>query len=831
MARYKNDPALKGYDAGDTFNYAVWTANSELTLCNVPWDSSYKDVWGASDTNALNDYIDGIGDSTTITNAMYARIDEPIAIDMPLGRAQRYNYIRVFNPAQPVGVGEDLPKYYYYFIRGVRHVAPETTEIIVQLDVWQTYSRLVQFGRAYIERGHIGIANEHNFRNYGRDFLTVPEGLDTGSEYINVASVRETIMEPMTFAPDNVNGHFGKFNVMAISTVDLNGDFGTPEAPKAPSAKPVHQQGGLPSGAGVYFWDTATEFLAFLSDFSSFPWVTAGIVSITLIPERDRYLSIPGYVTDESEKNPVTKARQWYGAPRVRRDLFKSWRDSSDVIEYLPARYRHLKKFFTAPYCVIELTFGAGSAVVLKPESWNSSDASVLESISVAAPDIRVGFIPLNYNGRNATAPGGYRDWTRDGDYLDIGIYLSSFPTLPIVNNGQILALAQSARSIAAQYNSSDMSYQRALQGNRLAQSQADAAINASANLSNIGMSADQQQTGIQQNLAAQTALLNMIGGTASGAGMGAFAGPGGAIAGAAGGLVNGAMGMLSQGMQADAVNQSLGVRMSSGAASRDVNTGLGVMLRDSNRSLADSAAHGDYANARSAMDAKIQDMQTLPHAMSGQFGGETFNLVNNDMALTLKIKMVDQAAISVVGEYWLRYGYPVRRSAMIPNDLHVMSRFSYWKLLEVYLITAAMPEGYKQALRGILENGVTVWKNPLDIGRVDFADNVPLPGVVIDGYVPPHWEPEPEPEPPVTFKKRKRNMLVFATNDNGMKYALAGTSPGTEANFIITDSVSLSNQFLAACGVDEPVLVDTAKFYELQALYTGPVVTVLDVE
>ena len=73
--------------------------------------------------------------------------------------------------------------------------------------------------------------------------------------------------------------------------------------------------------------------------------------------------------------------------------------------------------------------------------------------------------------------------------------------------------------------------------------------------------------------------------------------------------------------------------------------------------------------------------------------------------------------------------------------------------------------------------------------------------------------------------------MLVFATNDNGMKYALAGTSPGTEANFIITDSVSLSNQFLVACGVDEPVLVDTAKFYELQALYTGPVVTVLDVE
>ena len=102
MAKYKGDPANSGYNVGDEFNYEVWTADSELTLCNVPWDVVYKDVVHFEFTNALNEYIDANGDTTTISNAMYARIDEPISIDMSLGRVQRYNYIRVFNFAQPV---------------------------------------------------------------------------------------------------------------------------------------------------------------------------------------------------------------------------------------------------------------------------------------------------------------------------------------------------------------------------------------------------------------------------------------------------------------------------------------------------------------------------------------------------------------------------------------------------------------------------------------------------------------------------------------------------------------------------------------------------------
>ena len=818
MAKYKGDPANTDYDAGDFFNYEVWDANSELTLCNVPWDAIYKDVVHFESTNDLNRYIDENGDITKIRNASYARINEPIAIDTPFGRASQFNYIRVYNPAQPIA--GDTPKYFYYFIRDIRHVAGNNTEISVQLDVWQTYIRQVQFGRAYIDRGHIGIANMHNFRNYGRDYLTIQEGLDIGADYITVDSKNVNIMDPFQ------NGSEPTFNVMAISTIDLNGDHGTEAAPKNPSAKPTFMQSGVPSGAGIYVWDNARDFMSFLSDFSKKPWVTAGIVSITLLPAQERWFQY-GF-NYGGAKDPVTKARAGYIAPQVRRDLFKDWRTAASIQNYIPARYRHLKKFLTSPYCMLELTYNAGSAIVLKPEAWNSKDASIVEMLSIMPPNQRMAAVPLNYNGRNPTKDNGqYYEWTKDGDYLDMALFLSSFPTIPIVNNGQIMYLASNARSIAAQYKSNDWAQQRAMAGNQTSFDNATTGINAGIAGANNAISGDQSATAIANEAAAQKALFGMVTSTGMGAALGLAGGPIGGVLGGAAGAAAGAVGMWGQGMDADTANKQLANRTTGAVNAANIQSGAGYAIRDANKSLADFAAKGDYANNRMQMDAKIQDAAMLPHGMSGQFGGETFNLVNDEMNLTLRVKMPDQASIAVVGEYWLRYGYPVRRSARIPNDLRVMSHFSYWKLSEIYIQTAGIPESFKQAIRGILEKGVTVWNNPIELGIIDFADNMPLEGIVLEGYVPPEWEPETPPDPPVEVKrKKKKKMLTFATNDGGMKYALAGSSPGTSANWIDTESEAEKDEMLEACGVETPFLVSSARFYELREKYLAPVST-----
>jgi hypothetical protein len=91
---------------------------------------------------------------------------------------------------------------------------------------------------------------------------------------------------------------------------------------------------------------------------------------------------------------------------------------------------------------------------------------------------------------------------------------------------------------------------------------------------------------------------------------------------------------------------------------------------------------------------------------------------------------LIDNAALRRVGEYWLRYGYAVDAFINIPQSFMVMTKFTYWKLQETYLVHSAAPEGFKKVIRGIFEKGVTVWSSPNDIGNIDWADNEPISGI-----------------------------------------------------------------------------------------------------
>lgn len=815
---FKRDPQSNQYDAGDGFNYSVWTANTELTLANVPWDAAYKDVVHFDSTDDLNMYLDGRGDSTNISDVMYARIDEPIIIDMPFAVANQYNYIRAFNPAQPVP-GGDIAKYYYYFIVGMVHDAPNTTRIIVQLDVWQTWIRQIQFGMAYINRGHIGVANQNKGNNYGRDYLTIPDGLDTGSDYVNVTSRRRNLLD--------TSGTFKDYNVLAFSTVDLSAppylDPPTNSKPNNPTARGTIF-GNLISGAMGFVWTSPIDFLNFMGKYSQYPWMTSGIISITLIPS----VAALGY-TFQSGKDADTGAYKLVGAPSFNRRLFPNWRESDDVMSYIPDRYKVFKeKLLTAPYCMLELTAQGGSALVMKPELWNSAHASVMETSSFMPPNQRIVYYPEGYNGRNYGD--GWADnqavpadnvYLQDGDNLDMALIISSFPTIPIVNNGQLEYLAQNAHSIAAQYQSLDYSQTKALRGNQVGAENTTVGMNAGMSGTANSVAGDMNQLAIQQQLQAQTAMFNLLGGIGAGGAGGAAGGPVGMGAGAATAAGGGLANLATLNMQQDAANRAYNARTNTAYGAAKISYGAAGQVRDNNLAYGNWAARGDYENARRLMDGKIQDTRMIQPGVSSGFGGDAYLFNTRQMYLTFKIKMVDQASMARAGEFWLRYGYPVGRPSRIPNDLRVMTKFSYWQLTECYILNAAMPESHKQTVRGVLEKGVTVWTNAADIGLIDFADNEPLDGIVIGGYTPPEWTPEPPPTPPVTPKRKQKKMLVYTTVDGTSIWALAGSAgAGVPANFLTTRDAVLAGAWMDACGVTEAVALDTTTFYDYQAQY-----------
>lgn len=721
MNQIKNPP--NDYDFGYEFDYSLWVAGTQVDLVNVPWNNDYRDVVKfdgatvAARKAALNAYIDSLnGSGIRVNNVSYVKPGTPIRLDIPHNRAIRYNYLRASNPLQPIP--NDQQKDYYYFILDARYVAPNTTELVLQLDVWQTFGYDVTIGNCYLERGHYAIANANQFSNYGRDYLTTPEGLDLGSDY-EIRS--EADSDPI----------FGSEDVLVFSTVDLIASGGTVDDPvliTAPGSKVM----GLPSGASAYLFHSAADFKTWLQGKANKPWITQGIISVTIIPNVAPFNANYDPVPANTSPHEVGTLNLDQRPLKVAQRLRTSWR--ATYLDTFPSRYRHLLKFLVAPYTILEATTFTGNSLILRPELWKSEHATFVERISIIPPNQRAMFWPWGYNLRvnSATEPAdGSNDFIDpDGERLGMAIGITNFPTLPVVNNMAIGYLASNANSLAWQNSSADWAQQRALAGAQAGYDVASGAINTAADLAQIGIHADYQSTGISNR--AQTIQAGIQGASSliGGFGGGAAFGPGPAMAGVVAGGAQALAGVANNAVQVGANNEQLAVRSRATVDSTNRQNSQSALVRDTNKNIADWSARGDYANTIAGVNAKIQDARMTQPSMSGSFGGDAFNIINGYDRLYLRFKSVDSAAIARIGDYWLRYGYAIQRFLTVPQSLKAMTKFTYWKMQETYLSASNVPEGMKQAIRGILEKGVTVWSNPSYIGTTDIADNAPLEGI-----------------------------------------------------------------------------------------------------
>jgi hypothetical protein len=701
--------------AGLDFNYAVWSNGTIVTLCNVPWNADYRDIVKFANGQAdLDSYLTNqTGPTVTIENMTYAKVGQPVRVNVPFNQAFKYNYLRAYNPAQPIS--GDMPQSFYYFITDVRYVAPNTTEMQIQLDVWQTFGYGVTFGNCFIERGHIGIANENQFADNGRTYLTIPEGLDIGGEYQIIDQYKHTIAS----ARDE------NYSILVTSTVALNEDPGTIENPQLHSAK-GSQLENLPNGAEMYIFSNLDHFTAFMEAFSDRPWITQGIVSITAIPKMSEY-------GIQAVSTMIEGVSVWEIDPgQLRRNkvpMRNNWRNELPMGD--GNRYGLLQKFKVFPYTVLEMTSYTGTPLVLKPENWADSHATVVEVPHFASSGARIMFYPYRYNAANPGADPdidfNYGTINDGGEFYDMATGIFNFPTFSLVNNGYMQFMAANTHGIAFQHASAEWSQQRALTGNQMAYDQSTSGMELSEQLNRLGINAATQNTSLANETASWRALQGSINSGVSGAAGGAKGGPVGAATGALTGVANQ---VASWAIEVNQNNQSLGIANNLSSSSNRATVEQQGYVRDTNKNYADYAARGDYQNQIGAINAKVQDARLIQPTTAGQVGGDAFNLATYKWGYDIKVKMLNAGAMRAIGEYWLRYGYQINMFGQMPSSLMVMTRFTYWKLRETYITAAQCPETFKQAIRGIFEKGVTVWNNPADIGNIDIADNAIVAGV-----------------------------------------------------------------------------------------------------
>lgn len=698
--------------AGSTFDYSVWSAGTVVTLCNAPMDRQYRNVvFFDNDKDAIKALTESDFHSITIEGMTYCAQGRPIKISVPFSEANRYNYLIARNPSMPVSQ-KNRPTIFYYFITSVEYSAPQTTIITVQLDVWTTYVRHATFGRCYVERGHLGIAaansayNAHKktsrWRQFILKYLSVPEGMDLGSDYVTrdvatsvIADLHDMQTEPY---------------VIIVSNVDLMSDYGTVDDPKFKTAYGNGAE-NLPNSCAVYY-TSLTQFKHVSAYLADFPWVSQGVISVTLVPRTsitDGAASLSGLKINNGKGPEIS----YVGGNFVARS--RHLRLANDVyattMAAIPGRYRHLHKFFTYPYSAIEITTWNGTPIVIKPELVIYEGLTVVQHSHVAPPNPRIMFTVWNYN--NWDFEGLQEE--RGGEYFDMATGITNLPTFALVNNSYLSYMASNAHSIAYQHQNADWSQERAQLAMNNSRSQATMGINAqnaSTNMANNWNTRNAQYSAnigaIRDGVNAITSISAMTPLSAVGAG-------------------------INMGINYAATNQMAAMENSQRLDMTGISTGLAGQIRDSNYSMAQAASQIDYQSAIAGINAKVQDAKLIQPTTSGQIGGEAFNIAVDRWEIIAKFKSVHDGVIRFIGEFWLRYGYAMNVYVTPPRNFAVMDHFSYWKCSDTTIKSGTVPEMYRDTLRGILETGVTVWTRMSDIGVLDPANNSPLRGVTIE--------------------------------------------------------------------------------------------------
>lgn len=711
--------------------YQSWPANTSIKLCNVTWDQSYRDIVRFKDKDARDAYLDGL-EGVEFREASYTRANAPVNLHIPFNRASRFNYMIVNND-----YSFDDKRKWYYFIQGVEYVNANVTRFYIALDVWQSFCYDVRFGRAYVERGHIGIANERQMEDGGRPYLDIPEGLDLGGRTSIAASASFKFMENAWAANQDPVG------VMVVSTTSLLEKPGDKFNPSLNTAEGSYTN-GLPNGVGVYYFKTASDFLSFMRIASSYPWVSQGVVGIWLVPnsmvqaDADGARPVLGGEGAAAEGN-VSVYRVNDASQYQHRYIVHGFRQ--DLMKYVPRRYHNLRKLTIYPYMMYELTARDGSSLIYEPQYIWSEDLDVREETWAGMPNPQARF---------------YFEYYAGGEEYNAAINIQDWPKLAMVNNNSSMYVAQNAHSIDQARRNADWSNQKTQMGINNAQAQAGIGADYASRQTALGnrnrnaMNAiSNQSLQTSNNIAAQQQytdfVLGMAGHAASAVMGGGQAGIAGSAPGAVGPILGNALGAASDYVSNQQRTQTREATLSNTLAtngattaqansfatsSTDLSNSQSLQFADMNATLGRAVASGDYAQTIAGINAKIQDSAMNAPSISGAIGGDVMRYVKDKWNVYVNVRTIPPAAVRDIGEFWLRYGYYVQRFIQPPQDLACMERFTYWKMHELYLSSSTCPEQYRMTIKGIFEKGVTVWRNPDDIGRIDYADNEPLPGI-----------------------------------------------------------------------------------------------------
>lgn len=785
MGDFPNLDNVNVYKYDNTLDYSRFKPTARLKMCNVPWCGDYDNVVKFDDDAARDAWFDALEGETVNLDTMFnVKPDGASKVPVPVTSAQGYNYLvvdlpRMTSDAQPLAYAAgDRKRRYYYFIQDAQQLSPNSTRLILTLDVWTTYINEMQFDYVLLERGHAPVA-----ASSVADYLANPRD---NSAYLLSDDVN-TGGEPYVETARTVKNYSAETQRACVATyADLQGDFGAAAAPKVPAISEPAVSGVLAPRVYSVAVGDLQPFLRALE--TNAPWMKSTVLGVFFAPSDLLTQSVP----------------------------FELWGVSITVLDAVqkietfmqpgvadfgyPAQAAGFAKLYTYPYAAIRIGDERGQTSTVRIEDLGANGIRLASAVNLVMPYISIDARLLGIAGATdsltfQTIEG--RTYSYGGAW---GEYLKSW-NLPVMQVSQSAssraayttvynrahaklaadnALASSLASNATAYTNVDNSAKNVTDNNAI-NTAANTAVTSNANdwaltgaaASNQKLASDcdadnetsTAMTGVQNEVISITTANNNASAIASTLGSVVTGGITGGSADAKNAAIGGvadlavaiptanAAAAISQTSNSLAATlaQTNAIKKTNNAAKFTAETwriqnnasntattlrneastkvadnNAGVMRTNAGNTKATGNANANRAYA-TAIDAISAGLNQAGVAAPAQFGASANGQSGATAPRALFAQIVTQRECDIMNaaSAFARYGYSLMREFSMTR-MQVMRHFTYWKCAEVWCSgNGNALESAQGAIKDILIRGVTVWSKPEEIGRVSIYDNL----------------------------------------------------------------------------------------------------------
>lgn len=781
------------YKFDNDFDYERFNATQmELQVCSVPWDVGEAHI-GARTISGIGNVVyfetkeerdawfDAIPDDECYRfTTKYKELHRDMVIDVPIpyDMCAKHNYLVVkynlfANDDSPVMYeGTDGLREWFWFIREVEFVAPNTTRLHLLDDAFQTWIYDINVSGMILERGHAPL-----FAMSADEYLSNP--LENNAYLLT---------EDVNFGDATQVAHT---DALVLNDGNMYACIATTGNPRADWGSKSGGTWNVPVSA-YYANQGQPSCYVFAVRASS---INSLLIAIDAnAPQFKQTIQAIFFVSEKLVT--VAGTFELFGIQCYNLNASRKTLDLTNLGKSqfgYDSRYADIAKLYTSPYAHIEISDENGEVDIIKIED-TTGNIDVSASLSYAWPFINLDAHLMGVGGsrsgnvtfRNVNAhtfpfAGRWYDTLRSWSIPTFAVVLS-----PAKENDYSTHFDRIQEAYAADIakTNADASANTTLaDSNATADNiidNADVTIDgntAQTSISNAGAQADASYTqlyntdmAIASNMlsgmsTASTIAANekqaaigavsgvaqgAIGAVASGNPVGAAASIAGSIVGAAAQVasMNVSNGLLAYDQTLASASNRASATASNGTTQNKVDNQNDIQsdLTDNQNDVTEAHAANDSALMKgnalrdnaTALANNVRNRAVVTSDIANQINQAALRepLLYGDfsngesastkpMALFANIVTQSKSAIASAGDEFLRYGYMLDRQWDFDGDWNVGKYFTYWKLKDFWVYNLNVPDMYMDKIRFFLFGGVTVWRKPEYIGKVSVYDNL----------------------------------------------------------------------------------------------------------